>query len=201
MTKQVIIVDYGMGNLHSVRKAVAAAGGAPVVTGDAALVAAADKVILPGVGAFGDCMRNLEQSGLIPVLRDHIRQDKPFLGICLGMQVLFEESEESPGVPGLGILPGKVIRIPTRLKIPHMGWNSLQLKAPCPLLDGAGGRYVYFVHSYCCEPADKGLVTAVTGYGYPVVAAVQKGRVTGFQFHPEKSSAAGLEMLRKFIDL
>ncbi len=201
MTKQVIIVDYGMGNLHSVRKAVAAAGGAPVVTGDAALVAAADKVILPGVGAFGDCMRNLEQSGLITVLRDHIRQDKPFLGICLGMQVLFEESEESPGVPGLGILPGKVIRIPTRLKIPHMGWNSLQLKAPCPLLDGAGGRYVYFVHSYCCEPADKGLVTAVTGYGYPVVAAVQKGRVTGFQFHPEKSSAAGLEMLRKFIDL
>ena len=201
MTKQVIIVDYGMGNLHSVRKAVAAAGGAPVVTGDAALVAAADKVILPGVGAFGDCMRNLEQSGLIPVLRDHIRQDKPFLGICLGMQVLFEESEESPGVPGLGILPGKVIRIPTRLKIPHMGWNSLQLKAPCPLLGGAGGRYVYFVHSYCCEPADKGLVTAVTGYGYPVVAAVQKGRVTGFQFHPEKSSAAGLEMLRKFIDL
>ena len=201
MTKQVIIVDYGMGNLHSVRKAVAAAGGAPVVTGDAALVAAADKVILPGVGAFGDCMRNLEQSGLIPVLRDHIRQDKPFLGICLGMQVLFEESEESPGVPGLGILPGKVIRIPTRLMIPHMGWNSLQLKAPCPLLDGAGGRYVYFVHSYCCEPADKGLVTAVTGYGYPVVAAVQKGRVTGFQFHPEKSSAAGLEMLRKFIDL
>lgn len=201
MTKQVIIVDYGMGNLHSVRKAVAAAGGAPVVMGDAALVAAADKVILPGVGAFGDCMRNLEQSGLIPVLRDHIRQDKPFLGICLGMQVLFEESEESPGVPGLGILPGKVIRIPTRLKIPHMGWNSLQLKAPCPLLDGAGGRYVYFVHSYCCEPADKGLVTAVTGYGYPVVAAVQKGRVTGFQFHPEKSSAAGLEMLRKFIDL
>ncbi|HAY60645.1 MAG: imidazole glycerol phosphate synthase subunit HisH [Acidaminococcaceae bacterium] len=201
MTKQVIIVDYGMGNLHSVRKAVAAAGGAPVVTGDAALVAAADKVILPGVGAFGDCMRNLEQSGLIPVLRDHIRQDKPFLGICLGMQVLFEESEESPGVPGLGILPGKVIRIPTRLKIPHMGWNGLQLKAPCPLLDGAGGRYVYFVHSYCCEPADKGLVTAVTGYGYPVVAAVQKGRVTGFQFHPEKSSAAGLEMLRKFIDL
>lgn len=201
MTKQVIIVDYGMGNLHSVRKAVAAAGGAPVVTGDAALVAAADKVILPGVGAFGDCMRNLEQSGLIPVLRDHIRQDKPFLGICLGMQVLFEESEESPGVPGLGILPGKVIRIPTRLKIPHMGWNSLQLKAPCPLLDGAGGRYIYFVHSYCCEPADKGLVTAVTGYGYPVVAAVQKGRVTGFQFHPEKSSAAGLEMLRKFIDL
>ena len=117
------------------------------------------------------------------------------------MQVLFEESEESPGVPGLGILPGKVIRIPTRLKIPHMGWNGLQLKAPCPLLDGAGGRYVYFVHSYCCEPADKGLVTAVTGYGYPVVAAVQKGRVTGFQFHPEKSSAAGLEMLRKFIDL
>ena len=201
MTKQVIIVDYGMGNLHSVRKAVAAVGGAPVVTGDAALVAAADKVILPGVGAFGDCMRNLEQSGLIPVLRDHIRQDKPFLGICLGMQVLFEESEESPGVPGLGILPGKVIRIPTRLKIPHMGWNGLQLKAPCPLLDGAGGRYVYFVHSYCCEPADKGLVTAVTGYGYPVVAAVQKGRVTGFQFHPEKSSAAGLEMLRKFIDL
>ena len=201
MTKQVIIVDYGMGNLHSVRKAVAAAGGAPVVTGDAALVAAADKVILPGVGAFGDCMRNLEQSGLIPVLRDHIRQDKPFLGICLGMQVLFEESEESPGVPGLGILPGKVIRIPTRLKIPHMGWNGLQLKAPCPLLDGAGGRYVYFVHSYCCEPADKGLVTAVTGYGDPLVAAVQKGRVTGFQFHPEKSSAAGLEMLRKFIDL
>lgn len=201
MTKQVIIVDYGMGNLHSVRKAIAAAGGEPVVTGNAAVVAAADKVFLPGVGAFGDCMRNLKQSGLIPVLQEHIRQDKPFLGICLGMQVLFEASEESPGVPGLGILPGKVIRIPTQLKIPHMGWNSLELKAPCPLLDGAGGKYVYFVHSYCCEPADKSLVTAVTDYGYPVVAAVQKGRVMGFQFHPEKSSAVGLEMLRKFINM
>lgn len=179
MITPVIIVDYGLGNLHSVRKAVAAAGGEPVVTADAAVVAAADKVLLPGVGAFGDCMRNLRQSGLIPVLREHIRRDKPFLGICLGMQVLFEESEESPGVPGLGIFPGKVIRIPTALKIPHMGWNSLALRTPCPLLADAGGQYVYFVHSYCCEPADRSLVTAVAEYGYPIVASVARGQRHG----------------------
>lgn len=201
MTTPVIIVDYGLGNLHSVRKAVAAAGGEPVVTAAAAVVAAADKVLLPGVGAFGDCMRNLRQSGLIPVLREHIRRDKPFLGICLGMQVLFEESEESPGVPGLGIFPGKVIRIPTALKIPHMGWNSLALRTPCPLLADAGGRYVYFVHSYCCEPADRSLVTAVAEYGYPIVASVARGNVMGFQFHPEKSSAVGLAMLRRLVEL
>ncbi|XOQ53556.1 MAG: Imidazole glycerol phosphate synthase subunit HisH [Succiniclasticum sp.] len=198
---QVYIVDYGMGNLHSARKAIAAVGGDPVVTNDAALLAGAEKMILPGVGAFGDSMKNLQASGLVPVLREHVRQGKPFLGICLGMQVLFEESEEAPGVPGLGILKGRVIRIPTSYKIPHMGWNNLTLRTPCPLLTGAEGQYVYFVHSYCCEPADRSIVTAVADYGWPVVAAVQQGNVLGFQFHPEKSGAVGMAMLRRFVEL
>ena len=200
MTTPVIIVDYGLGNLHSVRKAVAAAGGEPVVTADAAVVAAADKVLLPGVGAFGDCMRNLRQSGLIPVLREHIRRDKPFLGICLGMQVLFEESEESPGVPGLGIFPGKVIRIPTALKIPHMGWNSLALRTPCPLLADAGGQYVYFVHSFYGKDCDESLL-ATSEYGIPVTASAANENVMGCQFHPEKSGDVGLEILKNFVSI
>lgn len=199
--KNIVIVDYGMGNLHSVNKAVALAGGNPDITGDKAIIAAAEKLILPGVGAFGDCMANLEKAGVIPAIKAHIAAGKPFLGICLGMQVLFEESEEAPGVKGLGVFPGKVVLIPTSLKIPHMGWNRLQLKTYSPLLAGAEGQYVYFVHSYCCCPKDEEVITAVSDYGAEVVAAVGRDNVSGFQYHPEKSSTVGLEMLKRFVEL
>ena len=199
--RDIVIVDYGLGNLHSVNKAVALVGGNPVITGDKEIIAAAEKLILPGVGAFGDCMANLAKAGVIPVLKDYIASGKPFLGICLGMQALFEESEESPGVKGLGIFPGKVVRIPTSLKIPHMGWNRLRLKTFSPLLEGSEGQYVYFVHSYCCQPEDPDLVTAVCEYGTDVVACIGRGNVSGFQYHPEKSSAVGLAMLKRFVEL
>ncbi len=199
--RDVVIVDYGMGNLHSVNKAVALVGGNPVITGEKAVIAAAEKLILPGVGAFGDCMANLEKAGLVSVLKEYAVSGRPFLGICLGMQVLFDESEEAPGVKGLGIFPGKVVRIPTALKIPHMGWNRLKLKTPSPLLEGSEGQYVYFVHSYCCQPDDAGLITAVCDYGTEVTASIGKGNVSGFQYHPEKSSAVGLAMLKRFVEL
>jgi glutamine amidotransferase len=200
-SKSIVIVDYGMGNLHSVNKAVALVGGDPVITGDKAVIAGAEKMILPGVGAFGDCMANLEKAGVIPAIKAHISEGKPFLGICLGMQVLFEESEEAPGVTGLGVFPGKVVLIPTSLKIPHMGWNQLQLKSFSPLLAGSDGEYVYFVHSYCCRPEDENVITAVCDYGTEVVAAVGRANVSGFQYHPEKSSTVGLEMLKRFVEL
>jgi glutamine amidotransferase len=199
--KSIVIVDYGMGNLHSVNKAVALVGGDPVISGDKAVIAGAEKMILPGVGAFGDCMANLEKAGVIPAIKAHIAAGKPFLGICLGMQVLFEESEEAPGVKGLGIFPGKVVLIPTSLKIPHMGWNRLQLKSFSPLLSGSDGEYVYFVHSYCCRPEDENVIIAVCDYGAEVVAAVGRDNVSGFQYHPEKSSTVGLEMLKRFVEL
>ena len=199
MTKQVIIVDYGMGNLHSVNKAILAVGGVPVVTGDPALIAKAEKLILPGVGAFGDCMANLTEAGLVPLLQEYLHSGKSFLGICLGMQVLFEGSEEAPGVQGLGYFPGQVRKLTTREKIPHMGWNRLELKTPSPLLTEAAGQYVYFVHSYHCEPEDKSLITAVCDYGQEITASVGRGSVQGFQFHPEKSSRVGLSLLQKFV--
>ena len=199
--QNIVIVDYGMGNLHSVNKAVALAGGNPVITGDKAVIDGAEKLILPGVGAFGDCMANLGKAGVIPAIKGHIAAGKPFLGICLGMQVLFEESEEAPGVKGLGVFPGKVVLIPTSLKIPHMGWNRLQLKTCSPLLAGAEGQYVYFVRSYCCPPRDKKVITAVCDYDAEVVAAVGRDNVSGFQYHPEKSSTVGLEMLKRFVEL
>ena len=199
--RNIVIVDYGMGNLHSVNKAVALAGGNPVITGNKAVIAGAEKLILPGVGAFGDCMANLGKAGVIPAIKGHIAAGKPFLGICLGMQVLFEESEEAPGVKGLGVFPGKVVLIPTSLKIPHMGWNRLQLKTYSPLLAEAEGQYVYFVHSYCCRPRDEKVITAVCDYDAEVVAAVGRDNVSGFQYHPEKSSTVGLEMLKRFVEL
>ena len=199
--KNIVIVDYGMGNLHSVNKAVALAGGNPDITGDKAIIAAAEKLILPGVGAFGDCMANLEKAGVIPAIKAHIAAGKPFLGICLGMQVLFEESEEAPGVKGLGVFPGKVVLIPTSLKIPHMGWNQLSLKTASPILAGSEGQYVYFVHSFCCKPDDRALITSVCDYGTEIVASVGKGNTFGVQFHPEKSSEVGLAMLQRFVIL
>ena len=198
MSNKITIIDYGMGNLYSVCNAIAAVGGEPVVTSDKDVIAAAEKIILPGVGAFGDCMTNLHKSGLIPVIMEALHSGKPFLGICLGMQVLFEGSDEAPGVAGLGFFKGQVKHLTTEYKIPHMGWNKLELRSHSPLLKEAEGQYVYFVHSFHCVPEDKSLVTAVCDYGMEVTASVGRGNVQAFQFHPEKSSRVGAGLLRAF---
>ena len=198
MSNKITIIDYGMGNLYSVCNAIAAVGGEPVVTSDKDVIAAAEKIILPGVGAFGDCMANLQKSGLIPVIMDALHSGKPFLGICLGMQVLFEGSDEAPGVAVLGFFKGQVKYLTTDYKIPHMGWNKLELRTPSPLLKDADGQYVYFVHSYHCVPEDKSIITATSDYGMEVTASVGRGNVQAFQFHPEKSSRVGAGLLRAF---
>lgn len=201
MTKKVTIIDYGMGNLYSVQNALKAIGAEPVVTSEAAEIAKAEKIILPGVGAFGDCMANLGKSGLLPVIRESLASGKPFLGICLGMQVLFEGSDEAPGVQGIGYFKGQVKLLKTELKIPHMGWNKLELRSPSPLLTGAEGQYVYFVHSFHAEPEDRSIITSVCDYGMEVTASVGKGNVQAFQFHPEKSSRVGMQLLKNFVEL
>lgn len=199
--KKVTIIDYGMGNLYSVQNALKAIGAEPIVTSDAEVIAKAEKILLPGVGAFGDCMANLEKSGLIPVIRESLASGKPFLGICLGMQLLFEGSDEAPGVPGLGFFKGQVKYLPTQLKVPHMGWNKLELRSPSPLLEGADGEYVYFVHSYHAEPADKSIITSVCDYGAELTASVGRENVQAFQFHPEKSSRVGMKLLENFMKM
>lgn len=198
----IAIIDYGMGNLYSVEKAFARLGARVVVTSEAKAIAQADKVVLPGVGAFGDCMKNLRSSGLIPVIESVIAGGKPFLGICLGLQLLFEGSEEDPGVDGLGIFAGQVRKITAPdLKIPHMGWNSLAFQQASPLFKGVdAGSYVYFVHSYHAVP-EADIVTAVADYGQPVTAAVGRDNVQAVQFHPEKSSSVGLAILENFVKL
>ena len=198
MSEKIVIIDYGMGNLHSVNKALKAVGAEVEVTSQAAAIASADKIILPGVGAFGDCMTNLEKYGLVPVIQEVLASGKPFLGICLGLQLLFEGSEEAPGVKGLGYFKGQVERIKTGLKVPHMGWNSLRLKTPSPLLSKVDGEYVYFVHSFQAVPEDANIIIAVCDYGTEVTAAVGKGSVQAVQFHPEKSSKVGLGILQAF---
>lgn len=199
--KKVVIIDYGMGNLYSVKNALLAVGAEPVVTSDREVIAAAERVILPGVGAFGDCMANLEKSGLIPVIRQLLDSGRPFLGICLGMQLLFEGSDEAPGVAGLGYFKGQVKYLPTSLKIPHMGWNKLELRSPSPLLAGADGEYVYFVHSFHAEPEDRSIITSICDYGMEVTASVGRGNVQAFQFHPEKSSRVGMQLLKNFVEM
>nr|WP_092069414.1 imidazole glycerol phosphate synthase subunit HisH [Dendrosporobacter quercicolus]NSL47465.1 imidazole glycerol phosphate synthase subunit HisH [Dendrosporobacter quercicolus DSM 1736] len=198
----IAIIDYGMGNLYSVEKAFARLGARVVVTSEAKAIAQADKVVLPGVGAFGDCMKNLRSSGLIPVIESVIAGGKPFLGICLGLQLLFEGSEEDPGVDGLGIFAGQVRKITAPdLKIPHMGWNSLAFQQTSPLFKGVdAGSYVYFVHSYHAVP-EADIVTAVADYGQTVTAAVGRDNVQAVQFHPEKSSSVGLSILANFVKL
>lgn len=198
MSEKIVIIDYGMGNLHSVNKAMKYVGAEVEVTSEVTKIAKADKVILPGVGAFGDCMLNLEKYGLVPVIKETLASGKPFLGICLGLQLLFEGSEEAPGIKGLGFFKGQVEKIKTDLKVPHMGWNSLILKTPSPLLAKAADGYVYFVHSFHAVPEDKGIITAVCNYGTEVTAAVGRGNVQAVQFHPEKSSKVGLGILQAF---
>jgi len=195
----ICIVDYGMGNLRSVEKAFAFLGKEVAVSPEPADVLAASGVVLPGVGAFGDAMRELEERKLADPLRRAIDGGVPFLGICLGLQLLFEESEESPGVRGLGILPGRVARFPSRVKVPHMGWNDIRVLRDHPVLEGlAEGSYFYFVHSYYVIPERDEHRLTLTQYGEEFVSGVADGNLVAFQFHPEKSSGAGLRLLENF---
>lgn len=200
----IAIIDYDAGNLKSVEKALLSLGEETVITRDPAVIQAADKAILPGVGAFGDAMQNLRNFGLVDVIRDFAASGKPFLGICLGLQLLFEHSEESPGAEGLGILKGDILRIPPceGLKIPHMGWNSLDITEGAKLFQGIDqGAYVYLVHSYYLKAADESIVAASTNYSTTIHASVESGNVFACQFHPEKSSSTGLQILKNFAEL
>ena len=198
------IIDYDAGNIKSVEKALTSLGEEAVITRDKNVLLQAERVILPGVGAFGDAMEKLNSYGLVQIIREVIDKGTPFLGICLGLQLLFERSEESPGVSGLGILPGEILRIPDGdgLKIPHIGWNSLRFPHAGRLFKGIGEEaYVYFVHSYYLKAADEGIVKATTEYGTLIHASVEKDNIFACQFHPEKSSEVGLSILRNFIQI
>lgn len=198
------IIDYDAGNLRSVSKALEALGETPVITRDRKLLLKADKVILPGVGSFGDAMGKLNQYGLTEVIQEIAASGKPFLGICLGLQLLFESSEESSGVKGLGLLKGQILRIPEApgLKIPHMGWNSLNIAEGARLFNGIeNGAYVYFVHSYYCKAEDESIVAASAEYSAHIHASVEQDNIFACQFHPEKSSSVGLQILKNFIEL
>lgn len=202
----IAIVDYGMGNLRSVSKAFDLQGYSAAVTRDRDLISEASGLVLPGVGGFGDSMRNLEEYGLITPIKEYIRSGRPFLGICLGLQVLFEESEESPGVPGFGLLKGKVLKFPKfkeeHLKVPHMGWNEILIQKPVPVLKGIPDKsWFYFVHSYYAAPEDDSIIAVKADYGFEFTAAVSKENIFASQFHPEKSSDLGLKILRNFAAL
>ena len=197
----VAIIDYGAGNLHSVKNALDFLGAESEITGDRNKIEKASHIILPGVGAFGDAMKSMEKSGLIETVKKAADGTKPFLGICLGLQLLFESSEESPGVEGLGIFKGSVVKIPDRgFKIPHMGWNNISLTKKSRILPD-NEPFVYFVHSYYIQPTDKDVVSARTEYGEVLDIAVERGNVFATQFHPEKSGDAGMEILRRFLSL
>jgi imidazole glycerol-phosphate synthase subunit HisH len=196
------IVDYGMGNLRSVQKALERVGEAAEVTSDPERIATAPAVVLPGVGAFGACMRNLVSRGLVAPVCAAIAAGRPFLGICLGMQLLFEESDEFGPVRGLGVLPGRVVRFPESAdrKVPHMGWNTIRIRQRVPALaDVPADAFVYFVHSYYPVPADPALVATTTAYGEEFASSVARDNVFACQFHPEKSQAVGLRLLEGFV--
>lgn len=199
----IAIIDYGAGNLLSVEKALRHIGCQCEITAKPERLEAANGAVLPGVGAFGDAMKNLRARGLEQPIQEFIASGKPFFGICLGLQILFESSEESPGISGLGILKGKILHLPQvpGLKVPHMGWNSLKLRGDSRLFAGVpDDTYVYFVHSYYLQAAED-IVTATAEYGTTIHAAVQKGNVLACQFHPEKSGQAGLSLLKNFAGL
>lgn len=197
----IVLIDYGVGNLYSVAKATAYVGGDVKISSAAEDIKCADKIILPGVGAFGDCMKNLEATGLIPTIKQEISLGKPILGICIGMQILFAGSEESPNVDGLKIFGGLVRKIcADNLKIPHMGWNSIKF-GDSKLFKGLSGEpYYYFVHSYHAVPDDKNIIAATTTYGEVVTAAIEFENIFATQFHPEKSGDVGLQVLKNFLD-
>ena len=199
MSVRIAIADYGIGNLGSVSKAFRGAGAEVELTGDPDALRRADALVLPGDGAFAATMEEVERRGLVPVLRDTVAAGKPLLGICIGMQLLFDESEEHGVHRGLGFLPGRVRRFEGELPVPHMGWNALRWRQPHALLEGVeDGAYVYFVHSYYCDaPAD--VVVATSDYGREFPAVVGRGSVLGVQFHPEKSQQVGLRMVAAFV--
>ena len=200
----IAIVDYDAGNIKSVEKALQFLGQEPVVTRDKETLLQAEKVIVPGVGAFGDAMGKMHQYGLVEVLREIAAKGTPILGICLGLQLIFESSEETPGVEGLGLLPGKIVRIPDKegFKIPHMGWNSIQINPASRLLKGIEeGAYVYFVHSYYLQAENEADVAATTDYVVNIHAAAEHENIFATQFHPEKSGEIGLRILKNFIEL
>ncbi len=200
----IAIIDYDMGNLKSVHKAFESVGHRATVTRDPKVIADASHVVLPGVGAFGDCMRNLERYGLVGPVLGALRAGKPFLGICLGFQLLFSESEEFGTHRGLGVIPGRVVRFASGgsaipMKVPHMGWNSIAIGKGSPVLDGVpNGAFMYFVHSYFVVPDDHSVACTMTDYGRPFVSSVVRDNIFGCQFHPEKSQSAGLRIIRNF---
>lgn len=204
MKNEITILDYQMGNLRSVAKAVEKIGGAVKVVDTAGQIAQADKLIVPGVGGFPDCMKVLKERGLDKAIQDFISTERPYLGICLGMQILMEEGEEGGSHPGLGIFSGKVERFAASpsLKIPHMGWNALEFPKKSKLFSGVdSGSYVYFVHSYYCAPKKKKLISATSHYGETFAAAFEENNLFAVQFHPEKSQKVGLEILKNFCKL
>lgn len=200
----IAIIDYDAGNLRSVEKALNHIGENAVITRNRKELLEAEKVILPGVGSFGGAMEKLKSFGLVETIKEIVDIGKPFLGICLGLQLLYEKSEESPGVPGLGILKGEIFRIPDKegMKIPHMGWNSLEIKPASRLFKGINNQsYVYFVHSYYLKAKNEGEVVATTEYGTLIHASVEKDNIFACQFHPEKSGQVGLTILKNFAAL
>lgn len=197
----VAVIDYGAGNLHSVKNALDFIGVSSKITSSREEILSAEHIILPGVGAFGDAMESLEKSGLKEVVKQAANGERPFLGICLGLHMLFEESEESQNVKGLGIFEGKVKRIPDcGLKIPHMGWNNIEIVKESRILPDTN-PFVYFVHSYYIEPKESNIISSYTEYGAKLPVSVENGNVFAVQFHPEKSGEAGIEILRKFTSL
>lgn len=206
----IAVIDYGMGNLRSVAKAFEAVGAPVIVTGEPNEILKADSVVLPGVGAFRDCMKNLQSKELDRVVHETVESGKPFLGICLGLQLLFDESVEFGCVRGLGIVPGKVVRFNPqdpqpgdgRLKVPHMGWNTVSIKKRNPLFESAPeDPWFYFVHSYYVVPDDPDVIATTTNYGIEFVSGIQHKNIYAFQFHPEKSQKLGLSVLEKFAQL
>jgi len=199
----IAVVDYDAGNVKSVEKAIEKLGAKHILTSDPEEIRKADAVILPGVGNFGDCVNNLKERGLDTVLKEYAASGKPFLGICVGLQLLFDESEESPGVKGLGILSGKIKKFPASadLKVPQIGWNDI-IESKGRLLEGIDrGTYFYFVHSFYLDSSDPSIVTSKTEYGVTYDSSVEKGNVFATQFHPEKSSDAGLKVLSNFLKI
>ncbi|MBI1921240.1 MAG: imidazole glycerol phosphate synthase subunit HisH [Geobacter sp.] len=205
----IAIIDYGMGNLRSVQKGFEKVGFDAVVTQDPKVVLEADKIVLPGVGAFADCMRNLEQGGFVEPILKVIRDGRPFLGICLGLQLLFTESEEFGLHKGLDVIPGRVVRFPEEmeengeeLKVPHMGWNQISFRRQSPVFSGIEeGSNVYFVHSYYVKPEDEGVIATTTNYGIEFCSSIWKDNIVATQFHPEKSQEIGLKILKNFGEL
>ena len=196
---QVGIIDYGVGNLRSVEKAFAATGCSAVISSDENLLRKAERLVLPGVGAFGACMNALTERGFDDLVRERIAAGTPLLGVCVGMQMLFEESEEFGTKPGLGLLRGRVRRFSDDLVVPHVGWNQIHQTVPHPLFDGINdSSFFYFVHSYYCEPLEDQVILGQTDYGLRYASVVARGNLCGVQFHPEKSQATGLRMLSNF---